>query len=323
MESIVFDRAGYTIPALPNDTEALLDVAKNTRKIYQDRSDALEESNWWFDIPIFALAVGAASALFAKSSADLIGGFALGAGTVALARTELQPSPRATAYAAGANAMTCVYMKGQAFKGADADIEILHADSATLEREISKDTPLLALPSPPADDPILKELVSDFHKAKSDLQQALSAAKDALAVAQKEIQAGQSAVSTLSGTIMSIEDQVKKLVKLQPLDFGQALASLSGSLTAAANQEAAIQKARTSLAQVPAPTKPKAKPEGGEPAKIADEIAEMQTATQQLVIKSHAITSRSVSYVKIASDIQSCAGLAAPSSPPAKNGPKT
>jgi len=321
--SPLFDRSGYRINKIKSygsSATELLATALATRTVYQEKADALEDSNWWADAPLFGAAVGLVSAIYFGGSLDTIAGITIGAGTIATGRTLLKPTSRATGYYAGAKAMRCVYAKGQPFKSAAGESAANSASGGNLSdliRTLGGGSVIRRGQTVKVTGAVetLRKLhtvrlpanAAAHDSARKAYEAAFAVGRNALTTARNQLGAANAAESTLTAVLMEVEDKVKTLVRLEPLDFGQAVTAISGSLTAAATQRADILKLRKDLAGVPAVSSIAnvASPQAAD----QTEIDGLKQATTVITDLANAVSNYSIDYLQAKTDVAACAAL--------------
>lgn len=304
--NVLFDRTGYTITSYGIDAPGLLETALTTRTVYQTKADALEDSNWWIDAPLFGAAVSMVSAVYYGASSDAIAGISIGAGTITSGRILLKPTSRATGYYAGAKAMRCVYTKGQPFTSAGTESTSNEANGGNLSYLVSGlgDAVLTLLPVLPVEN---QQNAAVYDNARKAYETAFAAGRNALTAARRQLSVAIEGVAVLRGALMEIEDKVKTLVRLQPLDFSNTVNAISASLTAAATQRADILKLRKDLAGVPKASAV------GDVASSEDvdkiKIDSLKDATDIITGFADGVSNYPIDYLEAKTDVAQCATL--------------
>lgn len=316
----LFARSGYTITNFGSTTDALLKTALDTRTKYQEKADELEDANWLLDAPLFASAVALVTAIYYGAHQDTIAGITIGAGTIAAGRTLLKPTSRATGYFAGAKAMRCIYSKGQPFnsKTAGAELTPSGANGGNLSYlvKILGGGPPLPTPRtvgavetmrPRPTIPITAANAAVYDAARKAYETALAAGRNALTTARKQLAAANSGVPILTVALMSVEDKVKTLLRLEPLDFGNIMSAVTASLTASATQRANILKLKKDLAGVPP-----ASAVGNVAGAISNDITEingLKQQTAQITGLANSVSNYPIDYLQAKTDVAACATL--------------
>jgi hypothetical protein len=234
-----------TRPTFPADaaqgtTTWWLYSASELGKEYQERYVYLKRVEPWFDIPLIGLAAAGAGALLFGASTNVIAGIGLGAGTLAVGRTYLNPGGTATVYLSGRGALDCVI---------DAARPLVKSDPVVSELRSASDNVRTYLRSAENWSASLQgeTLDAELANAKNALDAAIGAARDALNLAEAEIDAADAGPNQIATAIGRIEVLVAQGVNRTPVDFATAQSAISSAITASAAQRATLQTARDQI----------------------------------------------------------------------------
>jgi hypothetical protein len=207
---------------------------------YQDRFVYLKRVEPWFDIPIIGLAAAGVGALLFGASTNVIAGIGLGAGTLAVGRTYLNPGGTATVYLSGRRALDCVIDAARPLVAPDLVVSELRKASGNVRTHLRQ-----------AEDWSVslqgETLDAELANAKNALDAAIGAARDALNLAEAETKAADAGPSQIATAIGRIEVLVAQGINRTPVDFATAQSAISSAITTSATQQATLQTARDQI----------------------------------------------------------------------------
>lgn len=236
------ERPTFSDKATPDSTTWWLHSAQDLAEKYKERYKGLKRLEPWFDFPIIGLAAAGAGALLFGASTNVVAGIGLGAGTLAVGRTYLNPGATASVYLSGRKAIDCVIDAAGPLVKAESVKETLKAKSDSVRTSLRSAEIWFASQSLQSE-----QLPAALGNAKNALGAAISSAKDALKLAEAEVMAATNGPTHIATAIGKIEVLVAQGVNRTPVDFATAQSAISSAITASAAQQAALQSAREKI----------------------------------------------------------------------------